>query len=77
MIDDMDGLFTHASEAYRAGKREGRERFFNRVISALGFIGVKHEKANEKAAFHAVEACTKAVVAAKADADAPQHDGVS
>lgn len=73
MIDDMDGLFSHASDAYRAGQRDGREKFYNRLLSVIGFIGVKHEKANAVPAFHAIEECTAAIRAEKQAADAPQH----
>ena len=71
-IDDMQGLFSHVSDAYRAGEREGRDLFYKHLISALGHIGVAHEKAGNVAAFHAVEECTAAMVSAKQAADAPK-----
>lgn len=58
MIDDMGGLYTHASEAYRAGKQTGRDDFYRAVRSALSQLSVKHERATDPAAFHvAEEAC--------------------
>jgi hypothetical protein len=72
MIDDMQGLYSHASDAYRAGKRAGRDDFFRAVIARLGFISVEHEGANNVPAFHAAEECCKAVVEEKTAADAPK-----
>ena len=68
----MQGLYSHASDAYRAGQREGRNQFYDRLLSAIGFIGVKHERADNVPAFHAVEECTAAIRRVKEAADAPQ-----
>lgn len=73
MVDDMSGLFGFASEAYREGKRTGKDEFYLGIIAALGRIGVKHEAADNVAAFHAVEECTKAIVDLKKYHDGPKH----
>jgi hypothetical protein len=72
MIDDMEGLYSHASDAYRAGKRSGRDDFYRAVMTLLGRVSVKHESSGSVPAFHAAEECCKAVVEAKEAADAPQ-----
>lgn len=72
MIDDMEGLYSHASDAWRAGQRRGRDDFYRTVLDRLGLISVKHESADNVPAFHAAEECCKAVVEAKEAADAPQ-----
>jgi hypothetical protein len=72
MIDDMEGLYSHASDAYRAGKRAGRDDFYRKVMTLLGRISVKHETAKNVPGFHAAEECCKAVVEAREAADAPQ-----
>lgn len=61
MIDDMQGIFTHASEAFRAGKRRGREDAFSAALSVLGLVSAKHEREENPAAFHAAEECCKVV----------------
>ena len=61
MIDDMDHLYTHASEAFRAGEHSGRDRFRRAVRQALSAISVKHERSGNDAGFHAVEECCKAI----------------
>jgi len=57
MIDDMQGLFSHASEAYRAGKTEGMDDFYRFAMSRLSRLSVDAEKQDDAAAFHAIEAC--------------------
>ncbi len=58
VIDDMSGLYTHASEAYRAGKVAGRDEFYRSVRVSLATLSVKHERGEDPAAFHtAEEAC--------------------
>ena len=74
MIDDMHGLYSHASDAYRAGKIEGRDLFYRSAMLALSKISVEHEKAGNVPAFHAAESAYKALRDAKAAADAPKHD---
>lgn len=69
MIDDMGGLHTHASEAFRAGKVSGRDEFFRAVLTLLGQISAEQESGpvngSEEAVatrgFHVAEACCKAV----------------
>jgi len=72
MIDDMQGLYSHTSDAYRAGQREGRNQFYSRLLTAIGFIGVKHERSGDVSAFRAVEECSAAIRQEKEAADAPQ-----
>jgi len=43
IIDDVGGLYTHASEVYRAGQRTGRDKFFEACLNALRQISVKQE----------------------------------
>lgn len=63
MIDDMEGLFTHASEAYRAGKRSGRDDYYRVLQDELRRISVEQEKQTDDLAtrgFHVAQACCKA-----------------
>lgn len=69
MIDDMQGLYTHASEVFRAGKVSGRDELFRAIQTVLGRISVKYESGpvsgpDEPLAtrgFHVAEECAKAV----------------
>lgn len=69
MIDDMDGLYSHASEAYRAGKVAGRDELFRASIGALGAVSAKHEKGSSSGLegqlvterFHVAEECCATV----------------
>ena len=69
IVDDMGGLYTHASEAHKAGQRSGRDEFYRAIQAALSKISVEQEKgpANGPEAaistrgFHVAEACCKAV----------------
>ncbi len=72
VIDDMEGLFSHASDVYRAGRVEGRDSFYRIASAALSMISVAHEKAGNVAGFHAAEECCKALLDAKRAADAPK-----
>ena len=74
MIDDMQGLFSHASDAYRAGKIEGRREMYAAAALAVSRIGSRHETAGSVEAFRTAEECSKALREAKAAADAPKHD---
>lgn len=74
MVDDMGGLYTHASDAYRDGKRAGRDDFFRAVISALQTISISQEKmppSDDLATrgFHIAQECCKAVVELKGTFD--------
>jgi hypothetical protein len=71
MIDDMQGLYSHASDAYRAGKREGREELYRAVMLALSTISAAHERWSDTG-FKVAEECCKAVRLAKEAADAPK-----
>jgi hypothetical protein len=80
MIDDMEGLFSHASEAYRAGKRTGIDEFFRNVQGRLGQISVKYEQQQGDLAtrgFHVAQECAKAVGDLKVVFDKPGSDGLS
>ena len=72
MIDDFSGLYSHASDAYCAGRRVGRDDFYNAVILALGRIGMRHASSSLSAEFHAVGGCTKTIGDLKQAADGPQ-----
>jgi hypothetical protein len=74
MIDDMHGLYSHTSDAYRAGKRTERQDFFDAMMNIILAISVKHETAGNDAAFHAVQECGKALRELKAHCDAPKHE---
>lgn len=68
MIDDMEGLYSHASEAFRAGKVSGRDELYRAIQGVLGRISVKYESGpvsgpDEPLAtrgFHVAEECCKA-----------------
>jgi hypothetical protein len=74
MIDDMQGLFSHASDAYRAGKRTERQDFYDAAQTALAQVSLTHEKAGNVEAFRAAEECCKALRELKARSDAPKHE---
>ena len=61
MIDDMEGLYTHASEAFRAGQRAGVDDFFRGAQMLLSAISVAHESEENPVAFHVAEECCKAL----------------
>lgn len=72
MIDDMQGLYSHASEVYRAGQRSGRDDFYRGIQTLLGQISVKYEKQQGDLAtrgFHVAQECAKAVSDLKARLD--------
>lgn len=84
MIDDMQGLYSHASEAFRAGQRSGRDEFFRVANGALGLISAKHERgtigASEEmttARFHVAEECCKALGDVQDALDKPRTERVS
>jgi hypothetical protein len=56
MTDDMEGLFSHASDAYRAGQKSGRDELHKAALGSLGFLSNKFEQAGDVTAFRAVEA---------------------
>lgn len=83
MIDDMEGIYSHASDAYRAGKRAGRDEFFRAANGVLGSISAKHERgtigASEEmttARFHVAEECCKAVGDVRDALDKPRSGAV-
>lgn len=59
MTDDMEGLFSHASGAYRAGQKAGRDELFTAAMIALGFLSHGYEKSDEVEAFRATESACK------------------
>jgi len=63
MIDDMHGIYTHASEAYKAGERAGRWDYWRSLRGVLGWISVKYEKDQSELGtrgFHVAEECMAA-----------------
>jgi hypothetical protein len=74
MIDDMQGLFSHASEAYRAGMIEGRRRVYEAASLAVSRVGSKYETGGDAGAFRAAEECSAALREAKEEADRPKHE---
>jgi len=63
VIDDMGGLYSHASEAFRAGERAGRYDYWRSLVSVLSFVSLKYEKQNGDLAtqgFHVAEECIRA-----------------
>lgn len=55
MKDDMQGLFANASDAYVAGKRQGRDDMFRYALRRLSALSLEYEKAGDVAAFRAAE----------------------
>ncbi len=72
MIDDMQGLHSHASDAYRAGKSEGRDDTFRLLQIELVRISVSHEKTGNVEGFKAAQECAKAMFDLKARMSAPK-----
>ncbi len=72
MIDDMQGLYSHTSDAYRAGKREGRDELFRLALAMLSGISSKWETASEDKSFHTAEECCRALRHIKSKLDAPK-----
>lgn len=72
IIDDMGGLYSHASEVFRAGKRDGRDEFFIAANAALSSLSVEQERQQGDVAtrgFHVAEACCKALTRLKTHFD--------
>jgi len=66
MIDDMYGLYSHASDAHRAGKSAGRDEFFTAAQALLGQISVRQEQGSpddqlSTRGFHVAQECAKAL----------------
>jgi hypothetical protein len=57
MIDDMQGLFLTARDAYLAGKREGVNEALRIAGIHLSRISSELEIANNTEGFHAAEKC--------------------
>jgi hypothetical protein len=74
VIDDMQGLFSHASDAYRAGKREGRDELFRSAMQMLSGISSKYETIGHVKSFEVAEECCRALQHMKARLDAPEHE---
>ena len=72
MIDDMQGIYSHVSDAYRAGQREGREEFFRHALAMLSGISSKWETARKDDSFATAEECCRALRHIKAKLDAPK-----
>jgi len=80
IIDDMGGIYSHASEAFEAGRRRGRDDYYRVLQPALSKISVEQESGpvsgpDEKIAtrgFHVAEACSKAARELKERLDAPK-----
>lgn len=85
MIDDMQGLYSHASDAFRAGQRSGRDEFFRAANGALGSISAKHERGPAHgvdgqlvtARFHVAEECCKAVRDVRDALDKPRSERIA
>lgn len=73
MIDDMQGLYSHASDAYRAGKREGHDELYRNAMAMLSGISSKYETIGHVKSFEVAEECCRALRHIKAKLDAPQH----
>jgi len=61
VIDDMEGLYSHASEAFREGRRRGREDFVNSAMRKLSQVSLSYEQAGDTSGFRAAEECCKTV----------------
>lgn len=71
-IDDMEGLYSHVSDAYRAGLRSGRDELFRLAQIAIGQISVEQEEQVGDIAtrgFHVAQSCAKAVAELKTALD--------
>ena len=71
-IDDMQGLYSHVSDAFRSGKRQGRDDFFRAIQLAIGQISVEQEKQMGDIAtrgFHTAQKCAKAIADLKSQFD--------
>lgn len=76
MIDDMSGLFSHASDAHRAGVRAGRQEMYDATMPTLARIGVEQEKDMSEfgtRGFHVAQACCKALRELKEKFDAQKQ----
>jgi hypothetical protein len=81
MIDDMQGLYSHASDVFRAGQVSGRDEFYRALQAVLGRISVKYESGavsgpDEPLAtrgFHVAEECCKAAREVKELFDKARH----
>ena len=72
MIDDMQGLYSHASDAYRAGERAGRDELYRHALAMLSGISVKWETAGDDKGFATAEECCRALLHIKTKLDAPK-----
>jgi hypothetical protein len=67
IIDDMGGIYSHASEAFAAGQHRGRDDYYRALQPVLSKISVEQESGpvsgpDEKVVtrgFHVAEACSK------------------
>jgi hypothetical protein len=76
MIDDMQGLFSHASEAHRAGQIYGRDELFKAVLTSLGRLSATYEKGGNVEGFRAAEAACGVLRTINEKLGVPKHDEV-
>lgn len=72
MVDDMQGLFEQASDAYEAGKKAGRETLFAHALRRLSELSAEYEKAGNVEAFRAAEMACGTLRSAKIIVDRNQ-----
>ena len=73
LIDDMGGFYSHASEAFEAGKVRGRQDFYDSVLDGLKRISVEQESGPVNGpeaivatrGFHVAQACAGLLVRTK------------
>lgn len=60
IIDDREGLYSHVSDAIRAGDRMGREELYRLISDALMRVSVEQEQDMSELGtrgFHVAQAC--------------------
>ncbi len=72
MKDDMSGLFGTASEAFAAGRRAGRDSFFEYALRRLSELSSEYEKSGNVDAFRAAEMACGTLRSAKVIVDRNQ-----
>lgn len=73
MIDDMQGLYSHASDAFRAGRARGCNDVLRAVEEIVIRASVRHEAAGSDAAFHAVQDLAKELRQMGVRLNVPKH----
>lgn len=62
MIDDMQGLYAKASDAWDAGIKGGTKQTIEQALRLLGNVSSKYEIAGDVQGFRAAEECCQMLV---------------